>query len=472
MILSYPSAIGSNNVIFGSDGARAYQDLSVFDANHYRVKVHPLILILTQPTVLIINGITNYPPLSLVLLGATCGSAIVALFFKTLQMLNIASPIRTLFSLILGFSFTLLIFSNTPETFIYAGFWLSAFWCYATYLSRKNEPLTLWNITLLVFFGITCFGITLTNYLCYLIGIIFLLAYRKDIVSKLKLFLAINLLCLVGIVFLSALQSFLWPQCPPFWNSLFDSALNGAEYEETRYMSFALSLDKTVLWFKEAIIYPLIAGPLVINTWASGQRVIWFGQDITFPILIGLALFVVITVAACMYLVQMIRKHREKEAADKRCRNLMFLFAGIAWLQQILLHYFYGYSEAFMYAPHFLFLFLITGAICCNHSYNANTRCGKIVIIVMSIFLITQMMVNLASSFETAVLATVIFERPYSLKKAVFVSLVVLFIALIANWRIRKNVNASIPSDVLIKKGLFAFFTLTFLVCICLFVNF
>jgi len=44
-----------NNIFFGSDSARVFKDLTTPIANHYRITVHPLMLLLLQPLVSFLN---------------------------------------------------------------------------------------------------------------------------------------------------------------------------------------------------------------------------------------------------------------------------------------------------------------------------------------------------------------------------------------------------------------------------------
>ena len=77
----------SNGVFFNADTTRVYDDMTSFDANHYRTKVHPLFVLLTQPFVLVLKkifGELNAVVIYQALIGASC----VVLFYLILRKLS------------------------------------------------------------------------------------------------------------------------------------------------------------------------------------------------------------------------------------------------------------------------------------------------------------------------------------------------------------------------------------------------
>ena len=77
----------SNGVFFNADTARVYDDMTSFEANHYRTKVHPLFVLFTQPFVLVLKKIFGELN-AVVIFQAFIGALCVVLFYLILRKLN------------------------------------------------------------------------------------------------------------------------------------------------------------------------------------------------------------------------------------------------------------------------------------------------------------------------------------------------------------------------------------------------
>ena len=106
------------NMFFGADNARAFGDFSSIGYNHYRVKVHPLLLMMTQPITLVVKSFLHNASLSVFFLEILCGSGSVGILYFLLRELEIDRRNAILWTILYGFSFSNLIFVSVPETFI------------------------------------------------------------------------------------------------------------------------------------------------------------------------------------------------------------------------------------------------------------------------------------------------------------------------------------------------------------------
>lgn len=184
-----------NNIFFGADSVRAFDDLiHIKDVTHYRIKVHPLMLILLQPIMLFINGLVQHAPTTIILAGSLAGALntigiydIISRYLKnTLSKYGIIA--------IYVCSFSTMVFTTIPETFIFASVYLIMFWNFILKHLYDRDELTYLDYIILVFFGIANFGITLTNYVQYLIGLLGLFFVNiKSMKIRVKNFIYLNL---------------------------------------------------------------------------------------------------------------------------------------------------------------------------------------------------------------------------------------------------------------------------------------
>lgn len=156
------------NLFFGADNARVFFDLTDIQYNHYRMKVHPLFLIFTEPIVLILNGFVNNKGLSVIILESFIGACSIVFLFCTLKELEIEDKLIKAITLLYGFSFSMMMFSSIPETFIFAGLGLIYYWYFVLKVSKKMCSYHRSINILLVIFGVINFGMTLTNYMSYI----------------------------------------------------------------------------------------------------------------------------------------------------------------------------------------------------------------------------------------------------------------------------------------------------------------
>lgn len=426
MLASYVGPIDKVNLLFGADNSRAYRDIALIEADHYRVKVHPLLLLLVQPVILAMNGLTNYLPLAALLVIAIAAATMVALFSDILRTLDVSPAVRLTFTLILGLSFSNIHYASVAETFMFASLGLVAFWWYVVRIAsaRKGE-LTRSEWILLIFFGIVEFGITITNCVCYLIGLLYLLRVREGCSRKLRTFLLLNLAWFFAALLLVELQRLVWDGTPRFWGSMGSALFWGKTYEETLYMSWSFGIDKTCMWLREVFCFPLIAPDIAVNQ----KGWLWF-QEYPLASRVAVIGFYVLFVVG---LVSFIAKRTKKGLLKFGAKERIFWFIAIAFVMNAALHYIYGASEAFMYSPHYLFLLLIVGAIAVD---SIDSRILKrTIIVLLVVFIFVEAVMNLVAFSETVSFINDRLQAGTSLLKAFGVCAFVDAVMALLLWR-------------------------------------
>lgn len=418
------------NIFFGADNVRVFEDLTCIKGDHYRTKVHPLFLLLAETVTLFFNGIVNYPEMSVILLEAFCGAMSVSLFYSILKRMNTDYLIRSLFTFIYGFSFSILIFSTVPETFIFSSVGLIGFWYFLVLISGGNDSLSNKEFILLVFFGIICFGFTLTNYTFYIVGMIYLLLCRYEKKEAVKLFFKINIINVIIIIVLCGFQRFIWTDCPFFWTSIIEG-ICGHGYEETQYMDWSFTFSKTVTWIKQIAFAPLLSSDVYLRNPKENYHPILF-SDYALPVKLLLVSFYLLSVGCIFFaLIKRLKKF------DLKKDGYMIAFL-VSYVGNLVLHYFYGYNECFMYSPHYLFYFLIIFGISLESIVNKKVK--KNITLGLLLFCVVEFINNLSYFFKTAHLALSTVNSSilltYATKGAALCGNILLFVSI---WWIYRN---------------------------------
>lgn len=387
----------NTNIFFGADNARAFEDLTLIDmdspSGHYRIAVHPLFLLLAQTPVLLVDGVVNRPEMSVILVEACCGALSVCLFDGVLGRKGVERRLRTAFTLIYGSSFSMVIFSTVPETFAFAALGLVSFWYFLAVAGGKKGPLSGREKLLAVFFGVVSFGVTLTNYVFYLVGLVYLLLLRYRPRSGAKEFIKLNVFNGAAVVAGCLYQRFVWREAPLFWSSIIDALWAGQPYEETRYMNWECSLEKTVLWLKEMVLRPLLSPDIYLHT--SESYYLWFsGYRAALKALL-VSFWMMVAVCLAFYLARRFRDRFDQEQ-DGYLLGLLAAYAG-----NLILHYIYGIGGGFIYSPHHLFYILLAAPLALERSA-APARFRRVLVSGLLVFWVVEVLNNLSRFFQSA----------------------------------------------------------------------
>ncbi len=343
------------NIYFGADNGRAHRDLMLIEAvNHSRVSVHPLLLILLQPITLFVNGIVNYAPAAEVVTGSIAAAICVCCVYRIISHILREEIIRLSVAALYALSFSNIIFGTTPETFIYAGAFLMLYWTYVLEKIWSKTPLTRYDYILLCFFGVTSFGITITNYMSYFIGLVGLICLTDEKNRKrITDFFAINIANVAITFILSLLQRVAWGDVPVFGSSILAFFGENKGESEIQFMNFEVSLAKVKTEFTSVFTHGLFGGNIVRHDFQGKNEGAWcvfFDTPGMLSVILSIIFFIVVVLSIIV-------------GVKNKGTRFMTIILSLALLANLCLHYIYGYSEAFIYTPHYFYLTFILIAI-------------------------------------------------------------------------------------------------------------
>lgn len=411
MRLTY-SHVFTDNIYFGADNYRVYQDLSVINCWHYRLRLHPLFLILCQGPALIITGITNYSPLTVIILEAFAGSMSVVFLNKILEVLKIERAVRGITTVLFGFSFSNLIFSSISESFMFACAVLTGFWYFILIMSGREGKINKEEAFVLSFFGLAAFGITITNYIWYIIGIGYLVRCRYKNGRRKSFFqlIRINVTNVILLAVLNLIQHIVWRRVPLFWQGLSEQWDS-----EVRYMLHEFTWDRLTVWVKQTMIYPLFSPDAAC--FENKNAGYWWIGFLSFS---NVMKIIVVVFFAIIILCMMIGT-TSKNLDRRYCFVIMSAYAG-----NLILHFIYGTYEAYIYSPHFLFYFIILLSVLINRC--RHSKCYCVICIGLSVISIAELVNNLSAVLKTANISYSIEGNPVSLGYVILLTIATSFI--------------------------------------------
>jgi hypothetical protein len=146
---------GRADLALGTDVPRVIADLTRFEANHYRTKVHPLFVILLNPPGLLLKELLGAPRPAALLLNAAFGALGVALFHALLRSSGVAQTRAALWTALFGLSSSQLFFGSVPETYVFSG--ASLLLLFLLFVRGRAKGAAFLAA------GVFSFGMTLTN---------------------------------------------------------------------------------------------------------------------------------------------------------------------------------------------------------------------------------------------------------------------------------------------------------------------
>lgn len=211
--LNYDFGLKTNIILvedayFGLDQDRAFRDLTTWDADHYRTKVHPLFVLFLQPIVRSMNVVIGNSYISVMILQAVVGAAAVTLVCRYLAEIGVPFKGRTLLTLIYGVSFSQLIFTISPETYVFGGLSLIGMHYYVLRCFKSRKL----SVPALVSAGVLTIAITVTNFAQFVIALHFLLKRNLPSYKHAKtIFWRIVIAVLIIASVLAGVQKVLYP---------------------------------------------------------------------------------------------------------------------------------------------------------------------------------------------------------------------------------------------------------------------
>lgn len=429
--------ITDNNIFFGSDCARVYTDLTTPIASHYRITVHPLMVLLLQPVVSFLNIFFHDAHRAVIVLQSLIAASNVCLIFSILKSLTKNKSTSLIFASLYGVSFSTLIFTALPETYIFSAFFQLLLWNYAIDLTKKSSSLEWKNILIVALLGVMSTGIILSNVITFLITVIWLLwsVYKKDWKRGLMNFAKITLTFCALLISLAWIQKYCFIHVPFFLEKL-GKAFNGPEhFEDFKYLDLTFSWEKLNDTLVQMFAAPVLAPDLLLIP----------GQSETLPdfqINCGFSWKNLIS-GVSLYLLPLIMMFRRTKHT-----SLLVTIAVILLLNFIML-FFYGSKECFIYSQNYLYLIFIFAGVLINNHLNIFYRLFFQLAIILNLLTLRQIDITifnftLANNFHfkwilhalvvTAAVALVIklFKPKFKDKYFYWINFYIIFIMLTA----------------------------------------
>ena len=200
------------DIIFDADSPRVYWDFFSLDANHYRVGVHPFMLMLLQPIFNILKGLFVSQRFTLIFVQSIVVSLLVILIKEIMFRLIKNEKLSFLVSIIFGISFSSLIFVAIPETYIFGSLFVLLLLKLVLDIKERNS-LRKKDILTLSLLSISAFGIIPV----LIIPVVFLLFYLLtslyakygQVLKRFFQILLVMLVCYFSFSFLQKLSFFL-----------------------------------------------------------------------------------------------------------------------------------------------------------------------------------------------------------------------------------------------------------------------
>lgn len=353
---------GRNNLLFEADSGRVISDLSLIFGDHYRLMVHPFVVILLQPIILFLSGITQDSTISIIIFSSLISSLSVGFIYLIISKFQSNRKISILISLIFGFAFSNLVFTAGIELYNVAALILI---CFSYYLfSILNNDLSDNIFGYLVIFGVLLIGVTVTNYVIFLIGCLILLLSKKMNFIKLVF---LNIVVIIVSLLLSYFQNYLWHNTP-----LITEIFNTVESERNNsWVDFNINYNS----FKN-----VVADDFYNSVISSDLKLISVESSLMLDFnSINIVSFIIITI---FYLIIFINLTKNLS------KNLLWinLFLCLSVIFNFVFHLVYGNSCCFLYSQHFLYLIILLLGI----NYKNNSFCKFF----LFFFLIYQIIIN------------------------------------------------------------------------------
>lgn len=370
ILLTYNYEVDHNyNLLFDSDTARVIGDATEIGAEHYRLSVHPLFVLMTQPVVFLIKGIVLNKAIAISLLSALVSALSVLYLYRILEHINKGKKENIIISLLYLFSFSNIIFTSGIETYNFAALFLIMMWYYYV---QKQDKYDIFSYIILIILGILSFAFTLTNCIIFLI-LLFLLWITKKI--KTKNIIIIGIATLMGVVFLNVTQKVIWNNTPLIWKT--NVAGEQKSFSEKQLSIRNIKNVVTDDYFNSMIGSNIRMG-INYGTDYNGQNYIINFQNQNLINIIILTIFYIITIG-------MVIRNFQKQ---KYLNIGLLLSLGF----NTALHLFYGNNGAFLYSLHFIYIIMLLLGV--NLTTENNKKYKKYITYFLGLFLVYEFINN------------------------------------------------------------------------------
>lgn len=358
------------NLLFDSDTSRVINDATEYLANHDRINVHPLFVLLVQPIVYLISGIIMNKTLSIIIISSLVSAISTLYIYKILNLINKEEKINILLSLIYLFSFSNIIFTSGIETYNFAALFLIILYYY--FIKKNKEKIDKKSLIILIILGLMNLSFTITNFMVYLI-VLFVLWITKKV--NLKQAIVVTIIPLILLLGLNVTQKLIWHNTPLIYKTSIVQEKN--DYSST-------SFDKIA--FKNVIVNDyynsLISNDIDLKI-DYGINYTGLNYRLDFVDL-SIFNFLLLTTFYILLIILLVR-NIQKSLFENICLILILGFNSC-------LHLIYGNTGTFLYSMHFLYGIILLFGL--NLHKEKNVKFKKIVEVFLSIFLLLEILIN------------------------------------------------------------------------------
>ena len=359
------------DVIFDADCPRVYGDLFGIDANHYRIKVHPFMLMLLQPIFHFINGIFSSQRFTLILLNSLTVGITILLIKDIISKITNNESVSLFFSIIYGISFSCLIFVSIPETYIYSTFFTALLINLIFDVIRKQK-ISNKEIFFIALLTLSAFGINPVTIVPAMFFIIYLLSSLfKDKKIIVKKFLKIFLLMIVLYFAFSLIQKLAFPNSPIFFKGVIN--------EDIAYVNKNNSVEKFYNLANGMYIKPFYSLNISeINVSGKSNGILVFADNDKLYMFVPL---IILFIYPLLYILL-------KKTNNAGLYNKELILLSSILIFYMVCHYYYGNGLEFLYSQNFLiFIIILLGLLYsfCN---------SKILNFILLPFIIFQTAIN------------------------------------------------------------------------------
>jgi hypothetical protein len=342
IITYYLNTMNFWSVLFDLDSPRVFGDLTLINYNHYRTAVHPLFVILFQPITLIISKIINNPVLSVLSIQSFFASLTLAIFYDFIKKINNNQKLCFLFTILFGLSFAQILFSAAIETYIFAQLFLILLWLFT--INNLDKNIDFKKLVILTILGVFSLGITITNFVQFLIVIYLLVFLNKKIEDRIFKGCSIIIISIIFTVFLANVQNIIWPSAPNFFSKGINDLIYGNS-EEKLYINFKINLSNLMNVMNSNFAYDFNFFKFIIPY--KGAYITFKNSIISNIISIT---FFILFIFSNTYFIFKIKKYHQS--------HKLYFGLLIGYFSNFCFHLVYGNSTSFLYICNYNFILL------------------------------------------------------------------------------------------------------------------
>lgn len=417
------------NLLFDSDTSRVINDATEYLANHDRVNVHPLFVLLIQPLVYLLSGLVMNKTLSIIIISSLVTSISTLYIYKILNLFNKDNKINIILSMVYLFSFSNIIFTSGIETYNFAALFLILLWYY--YLKKQKETtIDKYSLTILIILGLMNLSFTITNFVVYLI-VLFILWISKKI--NLKQAIVVTIIPLILLVGLNIFQKVVWHNTPLIYKT-------SVIQEKNDYSSTVINKDT----FKNVLVNDyynsLISNDIELKIdYGINYTGLNYRLDFIDPSIIN---FILITIFYILLILLLVRNFTSN-IYENICLILILGF-------NTCLHLIYGNTGAFLYSMHFLYGIILLFGI--NFHNDKKKQFKKFIEIFLYIFLIIELFINTniylkIIDYAKDILNTNYLVASFGLTKTIIIEFIIIVLVIVLVNLIFKLIKKNLSNE-------------------------